>query len=330
MGNTPRRAVTPDMAKPRPTEDLHETRDIRGVGKLSVVGSTSAPRFAITLAGSEKRVKLRGVRSLVRSALAPPSATVSAAEFQRWLATRGRAVPASDVELYQRQRAANRDLNMERGSGVHRLVDLWVDGRLARASVPVEHRPFVAAFLEWADESGVRPVPGTANRLTCHPELLYAGRIDCHVHDESSGEDLLLELKTKNDSELSDPLLGMTDHLQLAFLMHAEQRCHAPCDRGLIVYLDQSAGHMAVACEADAEMVAAAAAWAPLRDRLRSHLRTKRVQRQTAKTIAETHWTMWVDDPEDEHEPDDRLPSERYSADGVPPEEPDEFLHEDD
>ena len=106
---------------------------------------------------------------------------------------------------------------MRRGRAVHARVESWVRGRLDVATVSALARPYIGSVLCWAESSGVIPDPESAERLTCHPELLYAGRSDFCVTD-TSGARILVDVKPVDGipGTVHARAHTLPDHLQLA------------------------------------------------------------------------------------------------------------------
>lgn len=313
------------MSKPAALWRTRRNQRIPGIGDvLEQVSAAGARRYAlrtIDQRDQEVGVVMRSVITLVSAATRSPAVTNILDEFRRWAEERGVAITPEDLQAFERQKEKRISASKRHGMDAHELIEDWANGALERASVPVAGRSIVSALDDWADSYGATPVAGSAERLTCHPELRYAGRIDCHVLD-ARGAEWLVDFKTTTAPELvrDRPELRMSDHLQVAMLLLAQERCGRRCEGGLIVYLGEDGAHSWIETLADPEAARAAAEWGRARDRLRDQLRSPRRAEQLSVSPASGDWIPWDPDEVAESAADrrgDDLPSQRF-RDGDP------------
>lgn len=215
--------------------------------------------------------------------------------YAAWAEARGFAETKPALQMYLDEFGGRDEFlrRQARGKDIHRLISQWVRGELEGPAVPAEDRRYAAALMSWAEEHEMIPDPNSSERLTCHPELDYAGRIDCQVHD-AGGNRVLVEFKTRDVTAIGRrPEVGAADHLQLGMLLLAEARCGDACSRGMIVYLGEDATYASISCRANSTMVEALLSWAPQAQRLLDALRTQGASSEMVLQIADEHWTRW-------------------------------------
>lgn len=135
-------------------------------------------------------------------------------KYAAWAEARGFAETKPALQMYLDELGGRDEFlrRQARGKDIHRLISQWARGELEGPAVPAEDRRYAAALMSWAEEHEIIPDPNSSERLTCHPEFGYAGRIDCQVRD-ATGNRVLVEFKTR-DVIGQRPELGAADHLQ--------------------------------------------------------------------------------------------------------------------
>ncbi len=154
------------MTAAAPVEDLLLERAIAGIGtvifeqKYNRDGSTRARGYWLRPEGAERRRRLQSVTEILSEAW-PTSR-----QLQEWMKREGLRADES------------RNAAAARGTTIHRFIERYlVEGDvLPFAEFPADYRPFFQATADFLWEH--EPAPIDAERLICHPELDYAGRLD--------------------------------------------------------------------------------------------------------------------------------------------------------
>ena len=151
-------------------------------------------------------------------------------------------------------------------------------------SGPTKSTGWISAIREWADTYEVRPsAVRPAERLTCHPEMMYAGRIDlvAHVSNRLS----IVEMKTCAPENLDAAIRKPFSHMQAAMLGTAEQICLRRPVAALLLFVTPDRAF--TMCEAQATSAGVAASVERYRElsSLQSRLRGPEPTKQNSETI---------------------------------------------
>jgi hypothetical protein len=184
------------------TDTTSVTREIPGIGTLEFEQTPTRRNYWLRAEGNTRRTRLPSVTSILRDTWPKPA-------LLEWYAKNGANSPAL-------LKAAS-----ERGTNVHRFVEVFMTtGELLPfAEFPDEHRGYlqgIARFLWEAD-----PKPIAVERLVCHPELNYAGRLDLIA--EIYGVPTLLDFKTNPRGAVYPEA-----HVQTTAYAIADERCGSP------------------------------------------------------------------------------------------------------
>jgi hypothetical protein len=179
---------------------------------------------------------------------------------------------------------AKREQGANRGSVVHDVLERYArTGESPRlADHDPEHRGYVQGLTRWILAADPRPIH--VERLTCHPGLGYAGRLDlvCEIDRQRC----LVDLKTSARGMVQDKAVT-----QECMYAEAEVALGDPYpDRMLIVAADEHGGFAEVDCsltdESIRDMAEAAARWHTVQGLARSvagkHYRKVRKQEAQA------------------------------------------------
>lgn len=217
-------------------EPVRIERDIPDVGLLEFIETHEQRAYWLTAPGAKRRTRLPSVTTILKGTW-PRSAAL-----QAWIDRQadGGAERKSD--------------GAERGKAVHDYIE-----RSLRTGVPapVEHYPAeyhgyltgAAGFL-WDFDPW--PAPDGVERLVCHPERRYAGRLDL-IADlaDRRGASTLLDFKSNPKGAIYPEA-----HAQTTAYVEADERCGAPrVERVLLVGISEDGEYNVV------EGIDASAVW---------------------------------------------------------------------
>jgi hypothetical protein len=196
------------------TEAVSIARELPGIGTLEFVESDKRREYWLLPEGGQRRTRLPSVTSVLRDTWPKP-------QLLEWYAREG--ANASAV-------LANAS---RRGKAVHKFLETFLTtGELLPWDVfPRDFRPFLegAARFIWTYD----PKPVAVERLVCHPEHRYAGRLDLLAGVE--GALTLVDYKS-NPKGVVYP----EAHVQAAAYSIADHRCGGePVERVLLIGLGE-------------------------------------------------------------------------------------------
>jgi hypothetical protein len=205
-------------------EAVHLTREIEGIGLLEFVETDKSRAYWLTPPGAKRRQRLPSVTTILRGS---------------W--------PKSDGLLEWLIRQANpeavREEAADRGKAVHKFVETYLTtGEL----LPFDDFPAAwhgylrgAAGFLWDHD----PQPLAVERLVCHPELRYAGRLDliATLRDAPDAA-TLLDFKSNPKGNVYGEA-----HAQAAGYVIADARCGGdPIERVRLVGIAEDGSYQVV------------------------------------------------------------------------------------
>jgi hypothetical protein len=197
-------------------ERVSASRDIPGVGRLDFEQTERRREYWLLPDGGQRRIRLSSVTTVLE-----------------WIWPQ-----SSLVNWYKREpnAAAISEQGIARGKEVHRFLETWFrDGILLRFSDFDEaHRPWIQGAARFILEHD--PAPVEVERLVCHPELRYAGRLDLLA--DLHGQRTLLDFKTSRGGNVYAKA-----HVQTWAYALADFRCGGePVERRVVVGFSDSGG----------------------------------------------------------------------------------------
>jgi hypothetical protein len=128
------------------------------------------------------------------------------------------------LEWYMREPNAReaRDEGMARGSDAHRFIEhfLKTGELLPMTDFEPQRRPYIQAAAKFIFERDPQPVADGVERLVCHPEMRYAGKLDLLAVLNDSPALTLLDYKTNPAGNVYAKA-----HVQLLAYAAADRRC---------------------------------------------------------------------------------------------------------
>jgi len=210
---------------------VHLTRDVAGVGTIEFVETPRKREYWLLPEDATRRQRMPSVTTILRKTWPKP-------ELLKWYARHG-----AETETLLEQAA-------ERGKAVHAFVEHYMTtgGLLALAEFPTDHHPYLQGMAKFLWEYD--PQPLAVERLICHPELHYAGRLDLIA--ELAGKPVLLDFKTNPGGRVYSEA-----HVQAAAYRMADKRCGGePIDDVLLVGISSEGAYHPVpgACDVAAKV----------------------------------------------------------------------------
>lgn len=197
------------------------SREIEGVGRLDFIESTHA--YWLLPEGGQRRTRLPSVTGILGDTWSD------------------RAL----LEWYMREPNARelRDEGQARGTDTHRFIETYLrEGVLLPFSdFEPQRRPYIQGAARFIFEHDPRPIEDGVERLVCHPELRYAGRLDTLAILNDSPALTLLDYKTNPNGNVYAKA-----HVQVLGYAVADRRCGGdPIERCAVVGLtDQGDYHL--------------------------------------------------------------------------------------
>jgi hypothetical protein len=149
------------------------------------------------------------------------------------------------VRLHKLGMDAKRDSGADRGTAVHRVLELWARERSVPdlADFEPEVRGYVQGLAGWL--LATRPKPSSVERFVGSVAHGYAGRLDLRA--SLDGRDCIVDLKTNPRGRVYDEA-----HLQARGYALADVECGSePPDGIVIVAVGEDGGFEMVECEAE-------------------------------------------------------------------------------
>jgi hypothetical protein len=219
------------------TESVSVYRDIPEVGRLEFSQSTDRNgrerrEYWLLPEGGQRRSRLPSVTTILRDTWPKPNL----------------------LEWYAREPNASAILAnaSHRGKNVHRFVEtfLTTGDLLDFADFPQDHRGFLRGAAQFLWEYD--PEPLAVERLICHPELRYAGRLDL-IARLADAPDLVTLVDFKSNPKGN---VYREAHVQCEGYRIADERCGGQhIDRVLIVGLSEEGDVNVVTSNTDAAAV---------------------------------------------------------------------------
>jgi hypothetical protein len=197
------------------TEHASLTREIPGVGRLEFHETDKRREYRLLPEGKERRVKLPSVTTILGNVWSDQG-------LLQWVM---REPNARQV----------RDAGVARGKDCHRFIETYLrDGVLLKFSdFDPEIKPYLQAAARFIFEREPEPVTDGVERLICHPELRYAGRLDLLATLNDSPALTLLDYKSNPQGRVYAKA-----HAQLMGYAVADRRCGGePIERCAVVGL---------------------------------------------------------------------------------------------
>lgn len=240
-------------------EAVHMERDVPGVGLIEY---DDQPVGSPTLKGHPRKVARRcyhlttedGVRRELPSVTTVLNKVVPKPNLMRWYEAQGAEAtlaleragslagidPGGCIEVVRGLGYGAEDAlrsSGRRGTAVHAIAErYWRDEELPNlGDYPQEWHGFIRALARFLMDHDVVPDEDGTERLVCHPELGYAGRLDARVSVNGT-PGVLLDLKTNTRGTVYSD-----HHLQTIAYALGDERCGAdPVTAILIVALGEN------------------------------------------------------------------------------------------
>jgi len=212
------------------TEDVSITREIEGVGLLEFTETEKSRAYWLTHEGGKRRVRLPSVTGILESTW--PSSHQLNDFFKR------EGLNADKI----------RDAAGTRGKAIHKFIERYLaDGDLLPfKEFPEEYLPYFEATAQFLWDHDLEAV--AVERLICHPEHRYAGRLDliartratcntptCPCH-ELQGLEVLWDFKTSASGRVYPKAFVQAEGYRMA-----DERCGgAPIDAVAIVGIGEN------------------------------------------------------------------------------------------
>lgn len=199
------------------TDTVQVHRDVEGVGRIEFTQTEKRREYWLLPEGGQRRSRLPSVTTILRDTWPKPAL----------------------LEWYSREPNASAILANAsmRGKNVHRFVETFLTTGeiLPFDAFPVDHRSFLKGAARFLFE--YTPEPLAVERLVCHPELRYAGRLDL-IARLADAPDLVTLVDFKSNPKGN---VYHEAHVQgMAYVM-ADKRCGGDeIDRVLLVGLDEN------------------------------------------------------------------------------------------
>ena len=173
-------------------------RDIPGVGRLEFVESDTRRDYWLLPEGGKRRTRLPSVTSVINATWPKPG-------LLAWYLKHGSDAPRL------------RDAAAERGKLVHSFVEAYMrDEWRPITDYPTDTWPYLKGAARFLAD--FNPVPIAVERLVCHPEFQYAGRLDLIA--EIAGKPTLVDFKTNAEGRIFPEA-----HIQATAYAIANERC---------------------------------------------------------------------------------------------------------
>jgi hypothetical protein len=192
-------------------ERVSVSREIPGVGRLDFEQTERNRGYWLLPEGGQRRQRLQSVTSILEL-IWPQAGLIN------WLKREPDA-------------AAKSQAGIDRGKATHAFLETWFrDGVLRPFSdFDPEYRPWLQAAARFIYEQN--PTPVEVERLVCHPELRYAGRLDLLARIADDPRLTLWDFKTSRDGNVYSKA-----HLQTWAYALADRRCGGePIERRAVV-----------------------------------------------------------------------------------------------
>ncbi len=189
-------------------------RHVPGVGTIEFVQTPSKREYWLLPDGAERRRRMPSVTTILEATW-PTSH-----QLKEWMKREGLNADA------------RRDQAARRGTTIHKFIEKYlVEGDLVKfAEFPADHLPFFEATARFLWEHDPEMI--ASERLVCHPELQYAGRLDLIARLRSACSDSkchcrsLIDVATLWDFKTSaSGRVYSKAHAQTAAYMIADARC---------------------------------------------------------------------------------------------------------
>jgi hypothetical protein len=175
------------------------------------------------------------------------------------------------VRMHRLGADAARKKGADRGISVHALLqDYFETGALpAVADHALEDQGYVMGFSRWVAETDPEPMPGSIERIVCHPSRGYAGRMDARVL--RAGKEIVYDAKSHANGVIYPKAM-----IQAQMYADADEQCGAKrADGTAVVVFDASGGYHDVPGTATSETVECAVAWYHALAEIRAPLDTR-------------------------------------------------------
>lgn len=228
-------------------------REIAGVGTLTFVDE---PVGALKPDGTPRSkpyraYKLNGRRlpsvTTILGATLPAPGLIRWAEEQgargAWQLAQEGMLPSDVTEVIRAVRQfqlgadSAREQGADRGLDIHSVWECYMrTGSPPKPSEhPEEHRPFLRALTRWLLDRSPEPIEDSIERVVCHPELGYAGRMDLRAIID--GRDLVIDGKTQANGGIYDKAV-----IQARMYAEADVACGEPEPDGTLIVVFDSHG----------------------------------------------------------------------------------------
>jgi hypothetical protein len=204
------------------TGELTVSREIPGVGRLDFTEEPHA--YWLLPEGGQRRTRLPSVTGIIGDTWSDRSL----------------------LEWYMREPNARalRDEGQARGNDTHRFLETYLrEGVILPLSdFEPQRRPYIQGAARFIFERDPEPVADGVERLVCHPELRYAGKLDLLAILNDSPALTLLDYKTNPQGNVYAKA-----HVQLMGYLAADQRCGGePIERCAVIGLNDQGGYRMV------------------------------------------------------------------------------------
>jgi hypothetical protein len=191
------------------------SREIPGVGRLEFEETEKRREYWLLPEGGQRRARLPSVTTILGNVWSDQS-------LLQWT-------------MREPNARQMRDEGIERGKDAHRFIETYLrDGVLLPFSdfTPTS-KPYLQGAARFIFEREPEPVTDGVERLVCHPELRYAGRLDLLAVLNDSPALTLLDYKSNPKGNVYAKA-----HVQMMGYAIADKRCGGePIERAAVIGL---------------------------------------------------------------------------------------------
>jgi hypothetical protein len=186
-------------------EKVAISREIAGVGRLDFEQNANRRAYLLLPEGKERRATYPSVTEIIRAC---------------WPA--GESLLNWQGSIGNKKAKEVRDESAAIGTDTHRFIETYLStgSPLTFDQFPENRRPFLVGAAKFLGQYQPEPIHEGMERLICHPELKYAGRLDFLGILNDSPALTLLDYKTSAGGNFYAKA-----HAQLAGYALADKRC---------------------------------------------------------------------------------------------------------
>jgi hypothetical protein len=155
--------------------------------------------------------------------------------------------PADAIDVVRRLGMGAKEqmeAGQRRGVAIHAILERYLrDGVIPNPEdFPDEYQGYIRALARFLRLHPMEPEPDGVERLVCHPELGYAGRMDLRARVGAGGVSTVVDLKTNKDARIYPEA-----HIQTVAYAMADERSGAKPAENILIAAMGADGSFAVA-----------------------------------------------------------------------------------